>query len=275
MGEERPAVYIISNKANSKRYVGKAINGAEKRWARHKRDAERGVDTLFYRAIRKYGEDSFHVVGKLELGEGFTAGKTKEQINEALKTLEIIQIRISGTADPSKGYNMTEGGEGLSGFTHSQETRKKMSVSAMGNTRNLGHRHSAESLAKMGVVQSGKIISLETREKLRIANLGKKRSDNVRAKMSAARSGEKHHRFGKHHSSEAKEKLRAANLGKKASPETVAKLRVANSGENNGFFGKRHSMEARLKMRAAKAGKKLSVEHKAKISISLKGINTR
>ena len=64
--------------------------------------------------------------------------------------------------------NMTEGGEGCS--KPSLETRKKMSLSKIGKTS----------------PRKGAILSIETKEKLRKANLGKKMSEEQKKKISKA-----------------------------------------------------------------------------------------
>lgn len=74
----------------------------------------------------------------------------------------------------------------------------------------------------------------------------------VRAKISAAKKGEKHHLFGKTHTPEAREKIRAAG-----------KLRIGNKNSN---FGKKHSPETKDKMRQARLGKRVSPEIKLRLS---------
>lgn len=46
--------------------------------------------------------------------------------------LEKYLISYYNTTDPRYGYNITSGGEGVSGFKHSEESKKKMSVSHSG-----------------------------------------------------------------------------------------------------------------------------------------------
>lgn len=64
----------------------------------------------------------------------------------------------------------------------------------------------------------GHVVTEETREKLRAANLGKKASDETRLKMSAARKGRKN-------TTEQIEKVAAWHRGRKRSPETIQKLK--------------------------------------------------
>ncbi len=65
---------------------------------------------------------------------------------------------------------------------------------------------------------SGAIISQETREKLRLSNIGKKKSEKARKNMSISKTGTKD-------SEETKLKKRLSHLGKKQSQETIEKRR--------------------------------------------------
>lgn len=119
-------VYTISNRVNGKRYIGKTSKGIRVRWTSHKSDARGGKKTYFHKAIRKHGEENFDIRGWIALGEGFTAGKTRKQIDEALSALETIQIRLAGTRNPERGYNLTEGGEGTTGHTRFKDDERKL-----------------------------------------------------------------------------------------------------------------------------------------------------
>jgi group I intron endonuclease len=78
---------------------------------------------------------------------------------------------------------------------------------------------------------------------------GLRLSDESRAKMSAARKGERHPNFGKH-----------------LSEETRAKISEANKGQLGNMLGKHHSEATCAKISAARKGYILSEEHKCKLS---------
>lgn len=110
-----------------------------------------------------------------------------------------------------------------------------------------GHSHTNETKAKMSEVRSGegnpmfgKTHTLESIEKNRQSNRGKKRSIETRKKMSASQKGKKRSPRTAEHT----EKLRQANLGRKQGP---------------------HSAEHKAKLSAAKLGKPKSEETKQKI----------
>lgn len=99
--------------------------------------------------------------------------------------------------------------------------------------------------------------SEEHRAKISAANKGKKRSDATKRKMSAAKIGKK----GKKLSEETKAKISAARKGKKFTAEHRAKISAAKIGKK----GKKPWNK----------GKKLSAEHRAKISAAQIGITRR
>lgn len=103
----------------------------------------------------------------------------------------------------------------------------------------------------------GRHHSEETKEKCRAANLGKKRTDEARARMSVASTGRKA-------SKETREKLRILHTGSKRSPETCKRISLGN-------MGKVMSEEARRKLSVAHTGKKLSAEHCRKIGDRTRG----
>uniref|UniRef100_A0A6M3IFL1 Homing endonuclease n=1 Tax=viral metagenome TaxID=1070528 RepID=A0A6M3IFL1_9ZZZZ len=93
---------------------------------------------------------------------------------------------------------------------HSEETKKKISMSLIGNHRAQGHS-----------------MSLGHRRVISIANLGRKLSEEHREKISQAN-------MGKKHSIETIEKLRKVNLGRKASDETKRKMGLSHRGKTTG-----------------------------------------
>jgi group I intron endonuclease len=94
--------------------------------------------------------------------------------------------------------------------------------------------------------------------------LGKKHSEEAKAKMSAFKKGNIH-------LEETKAKSSAGNKGKTYSNETIHKISVSKKGENHPMFGKTHSEETLIKLAKVKIGKKHSAETIAKISNSKKG----
>lgn len=132
--EQTYCVYLIHNVKNNKVYVGKA-GDSKARWRKHlsiascKRAKEQFA---IHRAIHKYGESSFE----------FTV---IQSLPNELICNEAEQYWISFFKSKSKqfGYNLTEGGEGVSGRVVSEETREKIRQKA------LGRKHTQETKLKM------------------------------------------------------------------------------------------------------------------------------
>lgn len=167
-------------------YIGKTIHSLEHRKNQHKNEANRNRSkSHFYKAIRKYGFDSFEwkVLEQCD---------TLDKLNEA----EIRWIKLVRECG-HKLYNITAGGIGGdcggSEFwkknSPSPEMREKISSSLKkyfkenehpmkGKPRN-GHPHTEESKLKISASKIGHEVSEETRMKLRIANEGKSLQPHV------------------------------------------------------------------------------------------------
>ena len=158
---------------------------------------------------------------------------------------EKYMIDVFGRKDLGTGilHNKTNGGEGVSGLIHSEETKIKMSEARKGEKN---HNY-------------GKTLSDETKRKLSEVNKGKTHSEEHKRNISEAHKG-------RTHSEETRRKLSDVHKGKTLSDETKRKLSEANKGENHHMYGKTHSEETRRKMSETRKGKTFSEEHKRKLS---------
>lgn len=106
-------IYIHRNKINNKVYVGQTGQQVNQRWRNGKGYIN---NSLFYRAIEKYGWDNFdHDI--------IFTGLDKEQANR----LEVEIISLFDSNNPDKGYNLTEGGQGTNGYHFTEEHKKHIS----------------------------------------------------------------------------------------------------------------------------------------------------
>jgi group I intron endonuclease len=101
------------------------------------------------------------------------------------------------------------------------------------------------------------------------ANYGRVFGPEMRAKLSAATSGENHRNWGKQLSEETKQKIREANLKyphkeRKHTPEALAKIAAASRGRPV-------SEETRAKRSAALKGREISLGQRLRISQTLSG----
>lgn len=173
---------------------------------------------FWHRTVKKYGYNVAIVHTKLTWKEA--------QIRER------IWIKLIGRKNLQKGtlVNLTDGGEGISGHIHSEEVRRKLSLSHMGHTPwNKGRKVWTEEQRKLiGERSRGRKASEETRRKLSESNKGKKLglklSEEHRKKISIAHIG-KVRVFSVNH----RLNLSRSRKGIKYSPETIEKMRLARN----------------------------------------------
>ena len=162
-------IYKITNQINGKIYIGKHSTD-------NLDDGYMGSGILICKAEKKYGLENF----------------TKEYLSfcdteEKLNWFEKFYIKKFNARQV--GYNLTDGGDGILGRKHTEETRKKMSESQKANYIKENHPN------------FGKHLSEETKEKLGEAKKDKPRSEETKQKISDAMKG-------KHHSEDTKQKMR-------------------------------------------------------------------
>jgi len=133
--------------------------------------------------------------------------------------------------------NLTDGGEGVSGYKHTEKTI-------------------AQKIGKNNPMY-GKVGPLHH-------NFGKKMPPEIVKIVSQKNTGKKH-------SEESKNKISIGLTGRKCSKETRNKLSIAHSGENSPNFGKSLPEETKAKISASLTGIIRSDEFKAKVSASKKG----
>ena len=96
-------IYKIVNQVNGKYYFGKTID-FKRRMKEHRKSAKKGK-TYLARSIRKHGWENFNVEILI-----------REVPSEDLSSLEKSYIEIYDSMNRKKGYNLTRGGEGTSGY---------------------------------------------------------------------------------------------------------------------------------------------------------------
>ena len=216
-------IYCATCLPTGKWYFGQTGGTISERWRHHIYSAQRSSDHKFHRAIRKYGEENFLVEEVM-----FVEAPTKEELKAKLDYIEIRLIRKFDTR--KHGYNSTDGGDGgLLGYSFTEETKRKISLSRIGERNPFYGKHlSGEHRRKISKAQKGKSSPMK----------GKTLTEEHRKKLSLSNSGENCYMYGRKHSESVKRKISESLRGKK-----------------NPFFGKRHSEEARRKMSEAKRRK--------------------
>jgi group I intron endonuclease len=196
--------------------------------------------TAFSSAIKKYGWDKF-------LCEILKENLTIDEANH----WEEFYIREHNTLSPC-GYNLATGG--------------------------LNSLLSEESRAKISKKLTGVPRSEELKEKLRVANTGRKQSpesiarrvEKLSGKIHSSKAKEKMSDYAKNRSDEHRKKLSESQKGRLVSQETREKISKSNNGRVPPNKGKSPSLETRKKQSESHIGKTLPEEQKKKISYTLK-----
>lgn len=163
------ATYVVymHTTPSGRRYVGMTCKDPKNRW--EKGNGYRN-QKYFYLAIQKYGWDNIQ-------HDVLFSALPKEEAEQ--KERELISLYHS--ADRRYGYNIDLGGK--SKGRCSEETKKLISE------RQKGWRPSEYMLQRAKEVNTGRPCSKETREKIGLAQIGKKVSDEAKLKMSNSHKG--------------------------------------------------------------------------------------
>lgn len=129
-------------------------------------------------------------------------------------------------------------------YKRTEECKKNLSKSHLGKA-------SWNEGKKTGQIpwNKGKPQTKETKEKNRLAHLGKYLSEEHKRKIGLAG-------LGRHNTKKTIEKMRIAHSRESLSEETLEKMRIANLGKDNPNYGKKCSEETKKKM--SRTHKKLS-----------------
>lgn len=176
-------VYKITNKTNSKIYIGQTSRDLKTRLSEHSRRTR----TIMGKAIKKYGIDNFEV-------EQIDDAETMEELNNK----EIYWIEHYNCLTPN-GYNQCIGGDNTKGFNHRESSKLKMSKSHIAlnkvgaNNPFYGKTHTPEQIKKWKQDRKGvdltkaseasilsrqvKVINLDTMEVFDSATIAAKKYD--------------------------------------------------------------------------------------------------
>ena len=148
MAEKEYYVYEHINKINNKKYIGITKQRPTTRW---KKGIGYKKSPLFWNAIQKYGWNNFeHIILFSKI--------TKEEAEQKEKAL----IKKYQSNKREYGYNVQKGGGITSiseltkyklkttntGKHHTEETKRKMSLSHIGNNKCLGYKHTEQTKEK-------------------------------------------------------------------------------------------------------------------------------
>lgn len=132
-------IYKITNKINSKIYIGQTTTSLAIRWKDHKRLKKRQM-TPIKLAIQKYGEHNF-IIDQID------SATSIRELNEK----EEYWISFYNSTNKKVGYNLMSRSSGKG--AHSPETIQKMSRVKKGKT---GRKHSEETKRLFSLMRKGK-----------------------------------------------------------------------------------------------------------------------
>ena len=173
-------IYKITNKINGKFYIGLS-NNIKRRWGEHKTPKNINKTTNIAKAFRKYGIENF----EFEVIEICEVDKLAEREMYHIEKLK-------------PEYNMNEGGVGNLGVELSDEFKLHLKNCGKKQWESMTEEDKKRQISNnLKGPRIGHPVSEETREKLRLQNLGKKQSKETSKKISDALKGKP--RENKHH----------------------------------------------------------------------------
>ena len=191
----KSGIYLIVNIIDAKFYVGSAFDFS-RRFARHKRllNSNGHPNAHLQNAWNKYGENCF-VFKILELHS-----------KEGLIEREQFWLDAGKSYEREIGYNICKVADNRTGILHSEDTKKKMSISGKGRIV------SQETRDKLSRAHKGKIVSEESKKRMSEAQRNKNYvvSDETKANMAKGQTGRKHSEESKRKRSE---KLKGRKVG--------------------------------------------------------------
>jgi len=145
----------------------------------------------------KIGKNGYlsRIIMEKQVGRSLTKDECVHHLDKNTMNNDIENLKVLSRSDHTRLHQK--------GKEVSEETRGKLSESAMGNKRSLGCVRSEETKQRISKTKMGKEVSLETRRRLSEA------------------------RMGKTHSEETRRKISQSNLGKTRSEETLRRMSEA------------------------------------------------
>lgn len=185
-------IYYLHNGDNIPRYIGYTTQLPITRLRQHKNEADAGESGGKNNWIRSIGSANLH----MEIME-----VCSEVPLWKLYSIEVAHI----TAGYAKGYDLTNGtpgGEGVPPGTkpwntgkkvqYSEEHLQKIRNSLAGNQYMLGRKHTDEAKAKVSAARAGKPLSEEHKRRISEGGKGVPKSEETKARMRLAQHKRNH-----------------------------------------------------------------------------------
>lgn len=204
MRENYGKIYVIKNEINGKVYVGQTTQKVIDRINHHFRDARNGKNTVFCRAIRKHGRDSFSY-------KVIDTADTHEELNKK-ERYWINKLYSYVNEENSNGYNMKIGWQALpSELNHKVKLNKELikDIYEFSKTKPIAVEDIVDkfSISKSAVNYTFS-LPITKRGELAVSALGEDKyrrlckelrdegEKRTSEKLSRLKSGENHHAYG-------------------------------------------------------------------------------
>lgn len=176
------SIYKITNIKTNKVYVGQTSKSIDARLSAHIKCAKRKVNRYLYDSMNHHGYDNFII----ELIESV---ETKNEADEREK----FWINHLTTLYPM-GYNMTSGGGGGNTLLAYSEEEKKAFYAKQQESRK-GYSHSEETRNKISESKTGQILSTEHKNQISETLKNKYKTGEIVVVLPPCRYGSDHHEW--------------------------------------------------------------------------------
>lgn len=155
-------IYIITNLINNISYIG-ASNNIKRRWSEHKTPNANGKNKKLFKDIQKYKIENFSF-----------------EVIEICKVTELPEKEEYYIKKLNPYYNENKGGKGNKGYKVTDKTKNNLSLLGKKQWDNKTEDEKKNIIKNnLKGPKIGHEVSLETRKKLRLANLGKTQNKNT------------------------------------------------------------------------------------------------
>lgn len=224
------SIYVITNNINQKQYVGMTTKTLNQRLHEHvKASSCLKNSMLICRAIYKYGKENFSI----DLLESCADMKNLPDLER--KWIQDMKTYVH--EHPEHGYNVTLGGEGQLGLKHTQKTKEKIKLAMTGHLNPFyGKKHSPQVIELIKEKNTGRKFTIEQREKLSKALIGRVCSDEQKQKSSISNRGQKRSIETCKRISDSKRGKPSQLRGKKSTKETCKRISDSKRGKPGRFW---------------------------------------
>lgn len=196
-------VYLATNKANGKQYVGLTKRSLHDRWRQHVNVASKGPKTYFHRAIVKYGKDQFDVM----------------EVASALSLDYLADLERHLIADLKPEYNQTNGGEVTIGRKYDDSAKERIRLKNTGKKRSQEVRKMLSDMVKQRYIDRPELKAAATAQILKV-----RKNINEDKRRKAVSEAAKKQPW----TAESRAKLSASCMGRRYNDEIIEKIASKN-----------------------------------------------